>query len=179
MCFRWFTVQRMWNIMMVHVLYVCFKLRHSSLRLQNCHVTNIQLGIWFRCWLHLTMELIWHSIPVNLPKGPQFTLVLCEITLGYVPAGCKCMSSCSRNQRGHLVGFELTTNWLRAIRATHCATPPHLTSELSWHWDNRFTKWSSMYSYDRFFVEVVSWKYTVDITWPLWEVLSTLSKQCG
>ena len=36
--------------------------------------------------------------------------------------------SCSRKQRGPLMGFEPTTSTLRVIRATHCATPPEFES---------------------------------------------------
>ena len=34
--------------------------------------------------------------------------------------------SCSRKQRGPLMGLEHTTSTLRARRATHCATPPYV-----------------------------------------------------
>ena len=33
--------------------------------------------------------------------------------------------SCSRKQRGPLIGLESTTSTLRVRRATHCATSPH------------------------------------------------------
>ena len=35
--------------------------------------------------------------------------------------------SCSRKQRGSLMGLEPTTSTLRVRRATHCATPPQET----------------------------------------------------
>ena len=78
-------------------------------------------------WRYLTRELIWH-LSQSFTR-PSIYLVWLWIhsrirSWNQPVLSKKGKVSCSRKQRGPLMGLEPTTSILRYRRATHCATPP-------------------------------------------------------
>ena len=100
--------------------------------------------MWIQIWRYLTKALIWQLCQFSI--RPSIYLVRLwnhvRICSWHQPElSNKGKVSCSRTQRGPLMGLEPTTSSLRVRRATHCISKwnaglPHLTKLHVCHYYN-------------------------------------------